>query len=218
MLKHLTILLVILCCAELSLPAQTLLSGTIQYNMERQAQFNINGKQLSQKMQSQDQLDFKEGYYRLTSTLLPGGGQGGPGISFNGTVPAMKAYYVPSKNAIFQHLQANGKSYGLQHSKSELTSVTATGKTDSLLGYRIEEFTCQYNGEAASGWYCTALPAILSPFGNLGLPGALLRFSSPGAVVVAVHIAPNPGLATKDLQLPADARFVTKEEFLQEQQ
>lgn len=208
-------LLLVICLTAQMLAAQTIKSGTIKYSIERQAQIQFSGKQLTQKMQTVDQLDFSDGYYRLICSLMPAE-EAVSGINVSTGAAIMTAFYMPKERAVFQHMQSNGKHYGLVQNKTILTSIQPTGKMDSIMGFRVEEFTCLYNGETAQGWYCTSLPSMISPFGNLGLPGALLRFNSPAAVVQLLSIELNQVHEVKDLQLPADTKIVSKEEFMKE--
>lgn len=191
--------------------AQVPAAGKLVYEVERIVELNLGGQKMEQKMNTTQTIDFRDGYYRIAVTINQP--VNGGGITLGQGGPAMLGYYVPEEKIIYQVNKLRGTEYAIKNRKREITEVQTTGNRDTLLGYPIQEFTCKYDGEPATGWYCESLPAHISPMGFVNLPGMIIRLRTPGTLLRLASVETGNPVSTKDLQVPEAAIKVTQEEF-----
>ena len=187
-------------------------TGIISYTSVSTARINMGGQEIQQKMNFALTLSFSGSLFRLAASMQSASSAAGSGIQINGS-PQMFQYYDSVDNTSYQLTNINGVNYAIAVEQNKLTDMKKTGKTQTILGYACIEFTCNYNGEAATGWYTPDLPAVVSPVGLLGLPGGLIKLESGKHTYNATDIKLEAVVNRAELVLPAAVIKTTKDGF-----
>ena len=207
-------LVVLLCIVSITpISAQSLVSGTVTYEMASVSRMNLGGREVEQVMDVTLIADFSGKYCRETAILHAGAG--GSGIELSGIPPAQK-YYVPHEKTHYQLTPVKGKNYAIRAEPKMITDLVMTGRIDSLLGFPCLEFTCKSNGDEVTGWYSPDLPAIVCSGGALGLPGGILKLVAKNYSLVVTDIKAGATISEADLKLPADVIKISALDFAKE--
>ena len=58
-----------------------------------------------------------------------------------------------------------------------LTDWNLTNKTDTIIGYKVQQATCDYGGRSWIAWFSTEIPFNDGPYKFNGLPGLILKIA-----------------------------------------